>query len=110
MRGRERIPCIPIASQEEALSTGKARGTPGSCHHSQSPPDVSDHSRKTCFPGTASTFKPRIDSHHGGTRDSPVGKPRGIATDPLIHVKGSVTLLLQLGRKAHVHAPTHDKD
>ena len=28
------------------------------------------------FPCTASTFKPRIDSHHGGTWDSPVGKPR----------------------------------
>ena len=35
-RGRERIPGVPVASQEEALSTGKARGTPGSCHHSQS--------------------------------------------------------------------------
>ena len=34
----------------EALSTGKARGTPGSCHHSKSPPDVSVHSRGTCFP------------------------------------------------------------
>ena len=39
-------------------------------------PDVSVHSRETCFPCTASTFKPRIDSHHGGTWDSPVGKPR----------------------------------
>ena len=39
-----------------------------------------------------------------------VGKPRGKATDPLIHVKGSVTLLLQLGRKAHVHAPSRDED
>ena len=66
--------------------------------------------RETCFPCTASTFKPRIDSHHGGTWDSPVGKPRGKATDPLIHSTGSVTLLLQLGRKAHVHAPTRDKD
>ena len=75
--GRERIPGVPVASQESALSTGKARGTPGSCHHSQSPPDVSVHSRETCFPFTASTFKPRIDSHHGGTWDSPVGKPRG---------------------------------
>ena len=27
-----------------------------------------------------STFKPRIDSHHGGTWDSPVGKPRGKAS------------------------------
>ena len=39
-----------------------------------------------------------------------VGKPRGKATDPLIHSKGSVTLLLQLGRKALVHAPTRDKN
>ena len=28
-----------------------------------------------------------------------VGKPRGKAPDPLIHAKGSVTLLLQLKRK-----------
>ena len=56
------------------------RGTPGSCHHSQSPLDVSVHSRETCFPCTASTFKPRIDSHHGGTWDSPVGKLRGKAS------------------------------
>ena len=39
-----------------------------------------------------------------------VGKPRGKAPDPLIHANGSVTLLLQLGRKAHVHAPTRDED
>ena len=91
------------------------------------PKDVSVHSRKSCFPCTASTFKPMIDSHHGGTWDSPVGKLRGIAswesllesflgksqwkaTDPLIHAKGSVTLLLQLGRKAQVHASTLDED
>ena len=42
--------------------------------------------------------------------ESLVGKPRGKATDPLIHVKGSVTLLLQLGRKAQVHAATLDED
>ena len=80
LRGREKIPGVPDASQEEALSTGKARGTPGSCHHSQSHPDVSVNSRETCFPCTASTFKPRIDSHHGGSWDSPVGKPRGKAS------------------------------
>ena len=40
----------------------------------------------------------------------PVGKPRGKAPDPLMLAKGSVTLLLQLGRKAHVHAPTRDED
>ena len=45
---------------------------------------------------------------HGGTWHSPVGTPRGKAPDPLIHGKGCMTLLLQLGRKAHVHAPTRD--
>ena len=44
LRGRERIPGVPVESQEEALSTGKARGTPWSCNHSQSPPDDSVHS------------------------------------------------------------------
>ena len=42
--------------------------------------------------------------------ESLVGKPRGKATDPLIHTKGSTTLLLQIGRKSHVHAPTRDED
>ena len=42
--------------------------------------------------------------------ESLVGKPRGKATDPLIHANRSVTLLLQLGRKALVHAPTRDED
>ena len=76
---RERIPGVPVASPEEALSTGKARGAPGSCNHSQRLPDVSVLSRESCFPCTASTFKPRINSHHGGTWDSPVGKPPGQA-------------------------------
>ena len=76
LRGWERIPSVPVAPQEDALSKGKARGTPGSCHHSERPPNFSVHSRETCFPFTASTFKPRIDSHHGGTWDSTVGKPR----------------------------------
>ena len=43
-----------------------------------------------------------------------VGKPGGKASREshrsLIHTKGSMTLLLQLGRKAHVHAPTRDED
>ena len=40
----------------------------------------------------------------------PRGKPRGKATNPLIHAKGSETLLLQLRRKSHVHAPSRDED
>ena len=42
--------------------------------------------------------------------ESLVGKPRGKATDLLNHAKGIVTLLLQLERKPHVHAPTRDED
>ena len=59
---------------------------------------------KTVFPAL-----PRLSSR-GSTHttvalgtalwESLVGKPRGKAPDPLIHAKGSVTLLLQLGRKA----------
>ena len=123
LSGRSSIPGVPVSSQAEVLSTGKERGTPDSCIHSQSPPYVSVHSMENCFPCTASTFMPRIDSHHGGTWDSPlgksrgkaswkrlVGKPLGKAADTLIHEKGSVTLLLQLGRKEHVHAHTRDED
>ena len=44
------------------------------------------------------------------TWESLVLKPRGKATDPLIHTTRSVTMLLQLGRKPHVHARTGDKD
>ena len=75
-----KIPVVPVASQEEARSTRKVRGTPGSFHHSKSPPDVSVLSRGTCLPFTASTFTGRTDSHDGGTWDSPVGKPRGKAS------------------------------
>ena len=32
------------------------------------------------IPCTTTNFKPRIDSHNGGTRDSRVGKPRGKAS------------------------------
>ena len=41
--------------------------------------------------------------------ESFVGKPRVKATDPFILAKGGVTLLLQLGRIAHVHAPLETK-
>ena len=105
---------VPLASQEQWLSIGKARGTPGSCHHSKSPPDVSVHFRGTCFPCTAS-ISSRGSTHTMVARgtalwENLVGKPRGKATDPWIHAKGSVTLLLELGRKAHMHAPSRDED
>ena len=46
----------------------------------QESPRCLSPARVTCFPRTASTFTPRIDSHHGLTWDSPVGKPRGKAS------------------------------
>ena len=131
LRGRERIPGVPVPSQEETLFTGKARGTQGSGQHSQSHPDASVQSRETCFPCSASTIKPGIDSHHGGTWDSlweslvgkprgtalwdsVVGKPRGkalrespLSLDP---PEGKPDMLLQLERKAHVHASNRDED
>ena len=88
--GRERIPAVSVASQEEVLSTGKVRGTSVSCHHSQSPPDVSVHSRETSFPCTTSTFTPRIDSHHCVTWDSPVGKPGGKASSESLEGKPQI--------------------
>ena len=57
LRGREKIPGIPVASQEEALSAGKARGTPGSCHHSQSPQMSQSIPGKRVFPA-----QPRLSS------------------------------------------------
>ena len=69
---------------------------------------------KPVFP-TLPRLSSRGSTHTTVTRgialwESLVGKPRWKAIDPLIHAKGSVTLLLQLGRKAHVHAPTRDED
>ena len=43
-------------------------------------------------------------------RESLVGKPRGKAKNLLILAKGSMTLLLQLARRANVHALTRDED
>ena len=107
LRDRERIPDVPVASQEEALSTGKARGTQESCHHSQSPADVSVYSRKTCFPALP-RLSSRGSNHSTVARGTtlweslvgnPRGKPRGKATDSLIHAKGSVTSCYSSGGK-----------
>ena len=68
-------------------------------------PNVSVHSRGTWFPCSASTVTPSIDSHHGGMCDSPVGKPRGKATDPYVNSTVSLTLLLQLRRKVDTVSP-----
>ena len=84
LRGRERIPGVPVESQEEALSTRKARGTPGTCHHSQSPPDVSSTPGKTVFPALPPLSSRGLTNTMGarGTAmwESLVGKPSGKAS------------------------------
>ena len=71
-------------------------------------------SGKTVFPALP-RLSSRGSTHTSVARgkalwESLVGKPRGKAPHPLIHAKGSVILLLQLGRKGHVHAPTQVED
>ena len=84
LSGRDRIPRVSVASQEEALSTGKARGTPGSCHiprvrqMSQSIPG------KPVFPALP-RLSSRGSTHNTVARgtalwESLVGKPRGKAS------------------------------
>ena len=82
--GRERIPGDPVASQVEALTTGKARGTPGSCHYSQSPPDAQSITGKPVFPALP-RHSSRGSTHTTVVRgtaqwENVVGKPRGKAS------------------------------
>ena len=80
LRGRKTIPGVPIASQVDALSTGKARGTPGSCHHSQSPQMSQSIPGKPFFPALPGRSS-RGSTHTRVARgtslwESLVGKPR----------------------------------
>ena len=92
LRGRERIPGIPVASQEEALSTGKTRGTPGSGPSPRVPLISQSIPGKPFFPalprllsqGSTHTTVARGTALWG----SLMGKPRGKASweshrDPL---------------------------
>ena len=115
---RERIPGVSVASQEEALSTEKAEELQGRATIPRVPQCLSPFQGNLfslqCLDFQAEyRLTPRW--HVGqpcgkASWESLVGKPRGKATDPLIHATGSAKLLLQLGRKAHVHAPTRDED
>ena len=77
-------PGVPVASQEEALTKGKARGTPGSCYHSQNTQMFQYIPGKPVFPAL-----PRLSSR-GSTHSKVargralwerfVGKPRGKAS------------------------------
>ena len=86
LRVREIIPGVSVASQYEALSTEKARGNPGSSHHSQSPPDVSVHSRETCFPCTSSD----VQAEDRLTPRWHVGQPCGKASSASLKGKPQI--------------------
>ena len=118
LRGRERIPGVPVPSHEEALSTGKARGTPGSCHHSQRPQMTQSIPGKSVFPAL-----PRLSSRGSihttvalgrALWESLVRKPHGKASSEshrsLDPREGKRDTVLQLGRKAPVQALTRDED
>ena len=107
-RARRRKRCSSGSGRDSRASTRVETGMSGnflSCSQGvKNPLEVPDV--RCDWPGDASAEMGLIAP--GG--ESLLGKPQGKATDPLIHAKGSVTLLLELGRKAHVHAPTRDED
>ena len=81
------LPCVVAKEFVEFPSHLKRRHSPPErreelqgCATIPRVPQMPESIRENCFPCTASTFKPRIDSHHSGTWDSPVeslvGKPR----------------------------------
>ena len=84
LRARERFPGVSVAYQEEELTTGKARGTPGSCHFPRVPLMSPSIPGKPVYPAL-----PRLSSR-GSTHttvargtalwESHVGKPRGKAS------------------------------
>ena len=118
LRGRERIPRIPVASQEERSPRERREELQGRATIPRVPQMSQSIPGKPVFPAlprlsSRGRLTPRWQVGHPcgkASWESLVGKPRGKAPDPLIHVKGRVTLLLQLGRKAHVHAPIGDED
>ena len=92
LQGRATIPRVPKMSQS----------IPGKTVFLALPPLSSRGSTHTTVARGKALWESLVESL--------VGNARGKATDPLIHTKGSVTLLLQLWRKAHVQAPTRDED
>ena len=96
----------------------KGERNPGSCHHSQSQPDVSVHFRETYFPCTASTSRRGL-THTTVVRgtalwESLVGKPQWKASrespSSLDQREGKRDTADTAREKGHVHAPTRDED
>ena len=84
LRGQERIPGVPVASQVETLFTGKARGTPVSFHIPRIPQMCQSIPGKPVFPALP-LLSSRGSTHTTVARGtalwgSLVGKPCGKAS------------------------------
>ena len=114
LRGRERILAFPSHLKRRRSPHERREGIKGRATIPRVPQMYQSIPRKPVFPalpGRSSRGSTHTTVAYGTALwESLVGKPRGKATDPLIHVKGSVTVLLQLGRKAYVHAPSRDEN
>ncbi|KAI4552858.1 hypothetical protein MJG53_000389 [Ovis ammon polii x Ovis aries] len=114
----ERIPGVPVASQEEALPQERREELQGRATIPRDPRCVSPFQRNLfslhCLDVQAEDrLSPRV--HVGqpcgkASSESLVGKTGGKTIDPLINVADCVTLLLPLWRKAQVHARIRDED
>ena len=83
----------------------KVDRNPSVCATIPNNPEVPVHSRYAKFPCTYLTVTQSIDLQHNSTCDSP-GEPREKATEPYVNSTGSLTLLLQHGRKVDLHVST----
>ena len=117
LRGRERIPAFPSHLKGRRSLQERGEELQGRATIPRVPQKFQSIPGKPVFPALPQ-LSSRGSTHTSVARgtalpESLVGKLCGkasSATDPLIQAKGSVTLLLQLGRKAQVHAPTRDED
>ncbi|KAI4552958.1 hypothetical protein MJT46_016252 [Ovis ammon polii x Ovis aries] len=139
LRPSERVPKVPVVEMRDPFAAcsgeipgrsrrisrvgalhrkGNAKGTPGSCHQTKSPPlsqSIPEDLFSLCclYFHAEDRLRPRWHVGQLCTKsscESLKGNPRGKATDSMIDVMASVTLLLQLGRKAHVHASSQEED
>ena len=79
LRGRERITEFPSHLKKRRSPQERRKELQGRATIPRVPQNLSPF-QGNLFSCTASTFKPRIDSHQGGSWHSPVGKPRGKAS------------------------------
>ena len=118
------VPCPTSSRKDSRRSRRISRG--GALHrkdernsrvHATTPkvPDMSQSSPEEPDFSALHRLARRVSTHTTVARvtalwESLVEKPQGKATDPCINGLGSLTLLLQLVRKADVHVPTLDED